>query len=207
MMIEMLPKLHIPMPSRRDVEIPLHLIARQASEDATAPAPAAWRPAEFPLRATHLAQDVARVGIAFELLLLRDGQMIEHMNPLGVHPLIPVGGIFAQQVAGQDSIAAGVLHVDVEIGAAHGHHDVEIDLQLMRHPFLHREEVRLVSAVPAPELRPGEDGRCHEEEERRVAPRRAAAGVGWFGFGCPRTRTRTRKGLAGVGREEMGGDA
>lgn len=183
LMIKMFPKLHIPMPSRRDMKIPLHLIPRQAPKDATTAPPAPRGPAELPLGAPDLVQDMSGMGIAFELLLLRDGQMIEEMHPLGVHPLIPAGRIFPQRLAGQDAVATGVLHVDVEVGAAHGNDDVEVDLELMRHPFLHGEEVRFMSAIPAPELGHCQDGGRNQQEERGVAPRGAAAGVGGFGFG------------------------
>lgn len=188
-MLKMVPKLHIPMPSRRDMKIPLHLIPRQAPKNATTAPPAPRSPAKLPLRAPDLIQDMSGMGIPFEFLLLRHGEVIQEMHPLGVHPLIPIGRIFPQLLAGQDAIAAGVLHVDVEVGTAHGYHDVEVDLELMRHPLLDGEEVRFMSAIPTSELGHGQNGGCDEQEERGVAPRRAAAGVGRFGFGCRRGHT------------------
>ncbi len=124
------------------------------------------------------------VGVAFELLLLGHGQMVQQMHSLGVHPLIPTGGVFPQQIARQDAVAARVLHVDVQVGATHRDHDVEVDLQRVRHPFFDGEEVRLMPAVPATELGHGEDGGREQEEQCGVTPGGAAAGVRRFGFGC-----------------------
>lgn len=116
------------MPSRSDVKIPLHLIPRQASKDATTTPSTPRSPAKLPPGAPDLTQDMSGMRIAFELLLLRHRQVIEQMHPLSIHPLIPIGRIFAQRLPREDAIAAGILHVDVEIGAAHGNDDVEVDL-------------------------------------------------------------------------------
>ena len=151
-MIKMIPKLHISMPSSRDVKIPLHLIPRQAPKNATTAPPPARRATKLPLGAPDLTQDMSRMGIPLELLLLRHGQVIEQMHPLGIDPLIPIGRIFAQLLAREDAIAAGVLNIDVEVGAAHGDDDVEVDLQLVRHALLDGKQMRFVAAIPAPEL-------------------------------------------------------
>lgn len=140
------------MTSSRDVKIPLHLIPRQAAKNATTAPPAPRRTTKLALGAPDLVQDMSGVGIPLELLLLGDGEVIEQMHALGVDPLIPIGRVFAQLVARQDAIAAGVLHVDMEVGAAHGHHDVQVDLQLVRHALLHGKQMRFVPAIPAPEL-------------------------------------------------------
>ena len=46
-------------------------------------------------------------------------------------PLRPARGVFAQQVAGEGAVTGGVLHVDVQVGAAHGDDDVEVDLHVV----------------------------------------------------------------------------
>lgn len=98
MMIKMLPKLHISMPSRRDMKIPLHLIARQAPKDATTASSPTRSPAKLAFRAPDFIQHVAGMGVAFELALLRYRQMVQQMDPLGIDPLIPIGRVFPQQV-------------------------------------------------------------------------------------------------------------
>lgn len=116
------------MASRRDMKIPLHFIPRQTPKNPTTPLPTPRSPAKLPSGAPHLRQNMTRMRIPLKLLLLRHGQMIQEMHALGIHPLRPTGRIFAQRLPRQDAIAAGILHVDVEIGAAHGNDDVEVDL-------------------------------------------------------------------------------
>lgn len=99
-----------------------------------------------------------------------------------IHPLQPVGRVTREHVTSQDAITAGVLDVDVQVAAEHGDHDIEVDLQVMRNPFFHAEQVGFMATVPATEFGEGEQEREEEEDQRCVATSRGAAGVGGFGF-------------------------
>lgn len=111
-MIQMVPKLHIPMPSRRDMEIPLDFIPLQAAKHPTRTAPPPRGPLEL-LLPLSLAQDMANMRVALHLVLEQQGVVLEQMHAAGADPVRPVRGVLAQQVAGQDAVARGVLHVDV----------------------------------------------------------------------------------------------
>lgn len=121
-MIQMLSKLLIPVAPRRDMKIPLHLIPFQTPINPTRlPLPAHPRrlaklPPPLPLR-QHI------VHVLF-LLHLQGPAAMQSMHVLGIHPLLPVRRIPPQHVACEDPIARCVLHVDVQVRAPHGDHDV-----------------------------------------------------------------------------------
>ncbi|KAL9590027.1 MAG: hypothetical protein Q9203_001185, partial [Teloschistes exilis] len=105
------------------------------------------------------------------------------MRPLHGGPVVPIGRILVQQIAGEDAVAAGILNVDVQIVAEHGDDDVEVDLELVRDAFLDGEEVGFMAPVPAKEFAEGEEKRDEDQDEGGVATGRGTAGVGRFGFG------------------------
>lgn len=169
----MLPKLRIPMPSRRDMKVTLHLIPLQTPINPTRLAPTSHprRPRKLP-PPLPLRQHIMNV-----LFLLRLEQPLtaamQPMHALGVDPLLPVRRIPPQHVARQDAVARGVLYVDVQIRTPHGDDDVEVDLQFVRDALLDAEVVRLVALRPAVQLREGQQQADGEEQAGDLA---AAAG-------------------------------
>jgi len=187
-MSQMLPKLHVPMPPRRDMKIPLHLIPLQTPKNPTAirldPPPHPRRLLKLPPPLPHLPQHMSHMRIL--LLQILPPSLIlaipAPMHFLGIHPHRPGRGVFAQHVPGEDTVARGVLHVDVQVGASHVHDGVEVDLQRVRDALFDTELLRFAAGVPAAELRDGEEGGEEDEEEGGVAAGGGAAGVGGFGF-------------------------
>lgn len=181
------PKLYISMPSGCNVEITLHLIALETPVDPAAfphrgPPPHPRRPLKLLLLdPTHFAQHMPDMRIL--LFLPHIFRVRQLMRSLHGGPVVPIGGILVQQIAGEDTVAAGVLDVDVQIVAEHGDDDVEVDLELMRDALFDGEEVAFMAAVPAEELADGEEERDEDQDEGGVATGGGAAGVGRFGFG------------------------
>lgn len=92
-------------------------------------------------------------------LLLLDMALIRQAmgGTARIGPLAPVGGIFGQQIAGEDAVARGILDVDVEVVAEHGDDDVKVDLELVGDSLFDGKEVGLMAAVPAQEFADGEE--------------------------------------------------
>jgi len=180
-MIQMLPKLHVPVPAGRDVKIPLHLISLQTAINPTRfslpPQPRRLRelPSPFPLR-QHI------VNVLFLLSLPCRSTAMQSMHAFGVQPLLPVRRVPPQHIACQDAIARGVLHVDVQVRTAHGDDDIEVDLQLVRNALLDAEMVRLVALEPSVQFGEGEEEADGEEEGGDLAAAPGGEGVGGFGF-------------------------
>lgn len=183
-MIQMLPEFHIAMPPRRNMEVPLHLIALQTAINPTT------RPRHAPPQPRRLLEPSLLPPMPqhmphMRILLLLLGQILplslQRIHPL--HPLPPVRSVLCQQVASEYAIARGVLHVDVQVGTEHWDYDVEVDLQFVRDAFLDAEEMRFVAGIPAAELGEGEDGADQDQEEGCVAAGGGAPGVGGFRFG------------------------
>jgi len=72
----------------------------------------------------------------------------------------------------------------VQVGAAHGDDDVEVDLQVVRDALLDAEVVRLVALPPAVQLREGEEQADGQEEGGDLAAAAGGERIGRFGFGC-----------------------
>lgn len=185
----------IPVAPCRDMEVPLDLVPLQTAIDSTRapqiPLSQPGRFAELLLLADHLSEHVAHMSVLLQLGFHLSWRLQRVQIPLGIHPLQPTGGVPEQQVAGENAVAAGVLDVDVQIGAGHGDHDIEVDLKLVRHAFFHAEQVRFMPAIPATELGERKEEREEEQEQRRVATCGAATGVGGFGF-CWRSSAQVR---------------
>lgn len=181
-MVQMLPELHVPVPSRRDVEIALHLVSLQAPKNPTAIRHLSplhpRRLLEFPLLTPHFPEHMPDVRVL--LLLLHHVSAVQFMT---ARPPRPSGRIPAQHVAREYSITRCILDVDVEVGAEHGHDDVEVNLEFVGDALFDGEEVGFVAGVPPPELGEGEEGTDCDEEEGRVASGGSATSVGGFGFG------------------------
>jgi hypothetical protein len=182
----MLAKLHVAVAARGDVEVALDFVAVEGAEDA------------------------ARVCGAFdarglgELLLLLDGEVVVHLEVvhvpaasdlagaqlvdalLGVlaRPLRPARWVLAQQVASEGAVAGGVLHVDVQVGAAHADDDVEVDLHVVRDALLDGEGLRRCACEPARRLGPGQPDACEDQRDGPGGGIAALDEVRLLRFGC-----------------------
>lgn len=99
-------------------------------------------------------------------------------------PMRPGGGVFAQQVAGQGAVAGRVLHVDVQVGAAHGDDDIEVDLHIVRNAFLDGEGLCGCAGEPARYFAPREVDACEDEGYCPGGGVTALDKVCLFGFSC-----------------------
>lgn len=154
--IQVLSKFHVSVSARSDVEVALHFVAVQTSKDSTA---------------VRRTPDLRRLP---KLLLLLLRQMIVHIEiihvpplpnalvqlvhtPLSVlaRPLRPACRILAQEIASECAIAGRVLHVDVQVGAAHSDDDVEVYLHVVRHALLDGEGLCRCAGKPARGFGPG----------------------------------------------------
>ena len=184
-MFQVLAELHISMSSSSDVEVALHLVAVQT--------------AEYPARVRR-SPDPRRLG---ELLLLLLVQVVVHLEVvhlpllpnalvqlvntlLGVlsRPLRPACRILSQQVAGERAITRGILHIDVQVGTAHGDNDIEVDLHFVRNTLFDREGLRRCSGEPARGFGPGEPDACEDERDGPGGGIAALDKVGLLRFGC-----------------------
>lgn len=195
-MVQMRRHLPIPMPTRSNVEIPLHLIPLKTAIDPArirTLAPAHPRAlGKLPPRiAPHFTQNMVHTRI----VLLRAQSVLVFMAQRLVlvctavvlvvallHPQRPAGVLAVEQVAREDAVAGGVLDVDVQRVAGHVDDDVEVELELVRDALFHAEVVLFCAAPPCFELREAEDrADCQNQD----CPLPAAAGrcrVGSFGF-------------------------
>lgn len=199
--VEVRSKLHIPVSSGRDVKVALDLVQLHAPIDPTCiPLGALSQPrrllellaADSTARSTsHRAQHIPDM---VRLVMMRGGgssggsvrRAVKGMHALAVLPLGPAGVVLLQHLARQDEVAGGVLHVDVQVVAVHGDDHVEVDLQRVPDALLDAELVRLVAAVPAPELGEGEQRARQQQDHGPLSAARVPGRVGGFGFGWER---------------------
>ena len=180
--VEVLAEFPVAVAARRDVEVALHLVAVQAAEDAARVA--------FAAQARRLGELLLLLGRA-ELVV-----DIPHIFPAGeavvalaqdvlaLAPLAEVGGVFAEQVACEGSVAGCVLHVHVEVGARHCDNNVDVDLHVVGDALLNGEGLRGLAGPPARDFGPGEVDACAEEEDGPRGRVATAGQVCLFGFGC-----------------------
>ena len=148
------------MPSRSNVEVALHLVSFQTPEY---PAILSWAGssrgfAKLPLlhpEPAGLPQDVRGVRVALQLLLMSDSRPVQVVDSSSAHPVAPGRGFLAQQIARQDPVARCILNVDVQVGTGHGDHNVEVDLEVVRHAFFNGEKLGFIAAVPAADFGKG----------------------------------------------------
>ena len=104
------------------------------------------------------------------LLLLQSLPTLQLMHAaLDINPLLPHCGVSLQHIPREDSVTAGVLDIDVEVGTEHGDNNVEINLEFMGDAFFNGEEVGFMAGVPAAEFGEGQNGGYYEEQEGCVA--------------------------------------
>lgn len=201
-MVQMAANSAVAVASGRDVEIALHLVQVQAAVHAAAvrPAPRLRRLGPLGLLATegHNVVDVllakalvvravpARARVQLAVLVLA-----EAVHALCVHPLLPVGGVAGQLVAGEDPVARRVLHVDVQIAAAHLDDDVEVDLHVVADALFDGKRVVLGAAPPAANLRPQEDAGDEEHGDGPFAAARRLCHILRLCLGWSRKRIST----------------
>ena len=92
------------------------------------------------------------------------------MHPaLHIDPLLPHRRVSLQHVSCEDSVAAGILDIDVEVGTEHGDDNVEVYLEVVGDAFFNGEEVGFVTGVPAAEFSEGQNSGYYEKQKGRVA--------------------------------------
>ena len=165
-MIQMLPKLHIPMSPRSNMKIPLHLIPLQAPKNPTSlrlhPPLHPRRLLKLPFLTPHLPQYMSHMCIL--LLLLQSLATLQFMHPaLHINPLLPRRGISLQHITSEDPVATGILDVDVEVGTLHGHDNVKVYLEIVGDAFFDGEEVGFMAGVPSTEFGEGQNSGYYEE--------------------------------------------
>ena len=155
--IQMLAHLHIAMPPRRDMKVPLHLIPLQTPVNPTTrPRHASPQPRRF-LKSSLLppmSQHMPHMRILLLFLRQVDTLSLQRIRPL--NPLFPIRSVPGQHLAGEYAIAGGILYIDVQVGTEHRDYDVEVDLQLVGDAFLDAEEMGFVTGIPAAELSEGQ---------------------------------------------------
>lgn len=189
-MLEVMPHLLVAMPSRCDMEIPLHLISLHTPIHPTSIlilSPSQLRSAR-PLpprpRLPQILVHILLIPILLELLPDERGTRKSLFMPplpgLPIHyhapmpPLREISGVRVQALARDDAVPGGVLDVYAQVGALHGDDDVEVQLQIVGDALFDAEGVGRVALHPAPELGDGEPGAEGEEEDR---PGGAIAGL------------------------------
>ena len=155
-MIQMVPKSLISMSSGRNMKITLHLVSFHTPKN-----PARIHESPHPWRLGKL------------LPLLRGAQLIMHipqlfptrqsifsftqlMDASASSPLSPTGGVHAQHLARQCSVARRILDVHMKVGAAHCDDDVEIDLEVVGYRFFDGKGLRCSAGEPADGFGDGE---------------------------------------------------
>ena len=125
----MLSQFHVAMPSRRDVEVALHLVSLQASIN---PTTRRWHAPSPPGRLLEsslllpVSQYMPHMGIL--LLLLREVLPLSIQRIDSLVPLLPIRSVFCQHVPSEYAIARRILHVDVQVRTKHWDYDVEVNL-------------------------------------------------------------------------------
>ena len=155
-MIQMLAHLHVAMPPRRDMKVPLHLIPLQTPiNPTTRPRHAPPQPRRFlkPPLLPPMSKHMPHMRVL--LLFLRQIYPLSLQRIRPLNPLFPIRSVPRQHFAGEYAIPGGVLYVDVQVRAEHRDYNVEVDLQLVGDAFLDAEEMGFVTGVPAAELGEG----------------------------------------------------
>lgn len=156
-MIQVLSKLHIPVSTRSDVKVALHLVAIQTSKYPTAVCGASNPRCFCELLLLLLRQMIMHVQIIHLGKTLPNAliQLVHASLSILARPLCPTCSILAQQVASECAITSCILHVDVQVGAAHSNDDVEVDLHVMRDALLDGEGLCRCACEPARGFSPG----------------------------------------------------
>lgn len=112
------------------------------------------------------------------------------MHALLVDPIAPIRRVPAKLGGGQDAIAGSILHVDMQVGALHLDHHVEVHLHLVRDAFFHGKVAVLLAVPPARRLGPDEDEGENRHRNRPLSATR-----------CPRHILRLCLGFYFVSRD------
>jgi hypothetical protein len=135
------PKLGIPVPSCRNMEITLNLVPFQAPKYATRirllPPPELRRLLKLPPAFSHMAQHMTYTlvfflsGSSLFIFFMQGFVCTTASSPLVAKffgPQLPVRVVLGEQVACQDTIHGCILDINVEVGTSHGNNYVEIEL-------------------------------------------------------------------------------
>jgi hypothetical protein len=142
---------HVAMSTGCDVEVALDFVALDRAVDAACVLVAlqSRRLSEFPLSTVRGAQVVMHILVLAGAVRILIQCIPEPLSRIAI-PLPPGCGIPLQHVGGENAITRRILNVNVYIGAAHGHHHIQVDLQLMRHALLDSEGMGdVASKVPS----------------------------------------------------------
>ncbi len=189
----MLRPIHIAMSSSRDVEISLDFIEFHGSPNPTritlgAPLQPRRLLESLPTT-TGKGHDILKGIILLvikiiPLFISRTVFVSQRMHALDTPPRGPGSIVLLEHGAGQDQIARGVLHVDVQVSAVHRDHDVQVDLHHVPDALLDAELPRLVAPVPAPHFAEREDEAGEEKRNGPLPTPRVSGRVAGFGLGC-----------------------
>ena len=147
-MIQMVREIHIPMPPGRDMEIPLHLVPLHAPIHPTRIGLHAPGHVE---RTRELLPPARRAQVVVHVLLLRVLPMLlllprlararraARARAVAVSP--PDGVVVHEGLACEDAIPGCVLHVHVQVVAAHGDDKVQVQLHGARDALFDAEGV------------------------------------------------------------------
>lgn len=161
-MVQVVAEIHIPVSSRRDMEVSLDLIPFQTPIYPTRilyispPHPRGL--GELPPRiAPMLTQQMSHMLIFFlrifppDMLRIQRLVLLHAIPDLSVHfivPKLPAGRFLGEQLTGQDPVAHGILDVHPQRITRHRNHHVHVELQFLRNTLLHAEVVILLPAEP-----------------------------------------------------------
>jgi hypothetical protein len=165
-MIQMLViPLLIPVPSRRDMKVSLNFISIQTPKNPTRIRHAFQSRRLAKLLRLRLAQLLMHIREIFpaRVIGILFAQLMQALVRLLARPLRPVCRLVAQEVAGECAVAGCVLHVDSQVGAAHGDDDVEVYLHVVGDALFDGEGLRRCAGEPARYLGPREVYACEDE--------------------------------------------
>ena len=194
--IQMLGHFSVPVASSSNVEIALHLVQVQASIDAAAVSLATQTRRLAPFRPL-LAQsnNIVDVLLAEPLIvpkmlpsLARDDTALavfaELVDSLCVNPLGPSRRVALQLRRREDSVASGILDVDVEVAAQHVDDNVEIGLHRSRDALFDGKVVSLGAAPPSSDFAKCEDDGHDEHGDGPFSTAGRARYIFGLGFSC-----------------------
>ncbi len=206
--VQMLAELGVAVAAGGDVEVALDLVEVEAAEDAAAVGDAADARGLVPLGPLAAGgDDVMDVLLAEALVVLLllallvvvvegagagagDGAAVlvdaELVDAALVDPLLPGGGVLLEAGGGEDAVAGGVLHVDVQVLALHAHDHVQVQLHAVPDALLDRERVRLLAPPPPRQLAPHQYARYHRDDDGPLASARRLRHVLGFRLRCRR---------------------
>ena len=188
LMIQVLAKLHVSVSASGDVEITLYLVELQSAIDTTRVRHST--PTQLGRLCKLLLSLFRSTEVIMDILLLIIGTSsfgstaTKMMSTLCILPMRPHGWVAVKGLTGHDAVTRGILDVDMEVVAFHGHYDVEVELEIVRDALFYAEGVVRFTHVPAAHLGHCQQERGEGEEERPYSSILCLGLVRRFRFGC-----------------------